>query len=378
MTLRVGIYIEPVKVSAKTGISRHIIGLVEALVNLNHDTHYYLYYQADLLGQTHLNWLNTQQNVTHRGLRFPKNWLSERPSLWWKHYLPFHLWKDKIDVFHGANHAIPLRGKCPKVVTIHDLAYYYMEVHGEGFDRYLQHTTNLAMAVANKVIAVSQSTANDCIREGVPANKIEMIYQGFEGVPEALHIEPKPAMSSQPYILFIGTIQPRKNIEYIIKAFKQISAHYPHQLILAGAPGDSSENAEKLITELGLNDRVTLLGYISDEERDNLYRHADVFVYPSKYEGFGLVLLEAMSYNLPVITADNSALPEAAGDAALYCDAEKPETLAQALRVLFSQPETRNTLIANSQQQIAKFTWQTCAEHTSRVYQSLAKQEHVK
>jgi glycosyltransferase involved in cell wall biosynthesis len=185
-------------------------------------------------------------------------------------------------------------------------------------------------------------------------------------------------MISRSYILFIGTIQPRKNIEYIIKAFKQISEHYPHQLILAGAPGDSSENAEKLITEFGLNDRVTLLGYISDEERDNLYRHADVFVYPSKYEGFGLVLLEAMSYNIPVITADNSALPEAAGDAALYCDAEKPETLAKALHVLFSQPETRNTLIANSQKQIAKFTWQICAEQTSRVYQALAKQEHVK
>ena len=135
--MRIGIYIEPVKVSDKTGISRYIIGLVEALINLDKHNIYYLYYQTDLLNRQNIDWLNNYSNIRHKPLRFPHKWLGDRPRIWWQFYLPFRLYLDKIDVFHGANHYVPLSGNVPSVVTIHDLAYYYMNVHGEGMDRVL-------------------------------------------------------------------------------------------------------------------------------------------------------------------------------------------------------------------------------------------------
>ncbi|MCF2947752.1 glycosyltransferase family 4 protein [Paraglaciecola aquimarina] len=368
MNLKIGIYIEAVKVSSKTGISRHIIGLVEALVNENSLHEYYLYYQIDLFEKETLNWLNEVPQVTLRPLRFPNKWIAEHPTLWWKYYLPLNIWKDKIDVFHGPNHFIPLSGNTAKVVTIHDLAYYYMEVHGEGLDRVLKNWTNKAMDIADKIITVSQSTADDCIKEGAPTDKVKVVYQGFEPA-IILENETEQETPVKPYILYVGTIQPRKNVEYIVQSFAKVKDNIPHDLILAGAPGDSIAAVNKLISDLKIQDRVTLTGYISDERRHLLYKHADMFVYPSKYEGFGLVLLEAMSYGIPVITASNSSLMEAAGDAALYCDGTTTSSLVEAINQLSSNDKLRNKLIENGYQQIKKFTWKTCAVQMLTIYE---------
>jgi glycosyltransferase involved in cell wall biosynthesis len=369
VNLKIGIYIEAVKVSSKTGISRHIIGLVEALVKENSGNIYYLYYQTNLFEKVKLNWLRDLQNVRLRPLPFPSTWIAEHPTLWWKYYLPLKVWQDSIDVFHGPNHFIPLAGKTAKVVTIHDLAYYYMNVHGEGIDRVLKNWTNQAMLKADVVVTVSQSTANDCIKEGIPRDKVKVVYQGFE-----------PAMSDgdtvkgeRPYILYVGTIQPRKNVEYIVQSFSKVKGSIPHDLILAGAPGDSISAVVKLINDLGLKDRVTLTGYISDERRHLLYKYADIFVYPSKYEGFGLVLLEAMSYGIPVITTSNSSLVEAAGNAALYCDGQNISSFVDALNLLVSNKEIKEDLIRKGYEQIKKFTWKNCAQQMLSIYDLAAK-----
>ena len=372
MNLRIGIYIEAVKVSSKTGISRHIIGLVEALVKENSGNLYYLYYQVNLFEKEKLNWLRGLPNIKLRPLPFPSTWLTEHPTIWWKYYLPLKVWKDNVDVFHGPNHFIPLSGNIAKVVTIHDLAYYYMNVHGEGIDRVLKMWTNQAMQNADVIVSVSQSTANDCIKEGVPKEKVKVVYQGFE--PAISDVTERDTIKSErPYILFVGTIQPRKNVEYIVQSFSQVKDSISHDLILAGAPGDSNSAVEKLINDLKLKDRVTLTGYISDERRHLLYKYADIFVYPSKYEGFGLVLLEAMSYGIPVITASNSALKEAAGNAALYCDGQTTKSLADALNSLISNKEIKDDLVKKGYEQIKKFTWQNCAQQMLSIYELAAQ-----
>jgi glycosyltransferase involved in cell wall biosynthesis len=372
VNLKIGIYIEAVKVSSKTGISRHIIGLVEALVKENSENFYCLYYQADFFEKEKLNWLRDLQNVKLRPLHFPSAWLTEHPTLWWKYYLPLKVWQDQVDVFHGPNHFIPLSGNTAKVVTIHDLAYYYMNVHGEGIDRVLKKWTNQAMQKADVVVTVSQSTANDCFKEGVPKEKLKVVYQGFEpAISDAS--DGVTVNGERPYILYVGTIQPRKNVEYIVRSFSQIKDAIPHDLILAGAPGDSISAVEKLINDLELKDRVILTGYISDERKHLLYKYADVFVYPSKYEGFGLVLLEAMSYGIPVITASNSSLVEAAGDAALYCDGQNTSSLVDALNLLISNKEIKEDLIIKGYEQIKKFTWKNCAQQMLSIYDSAAK-----
>jgi glycosyltransferase involved in cell wall biosynthesis len=378
--LRIGIYIEPVKVSDKTGISRYIIGLVESLVNLDKENTYYLYYQTSLVKRVTLNWLNDQPNVRHRPLRFPHKWLGDRPRLWWQFYLPFFLYIDKINVFHGPNHYVPLRGNVPSVVTIHDLAYYYMKVHGKGMDNILKQWTNQAMAKASKVVTVSRSTAIDCEKEGVLSKKLSVIYQGYEGASNT-SIEKLDRSATGlkdkllPFILFIGTIQPRKNIPNLIESFAQAAKKISHNLVIAGAPGDDSELVDKLILHHGLEGRVIMLGYISDKQRSALYQHADLFVYPSKYEGFGLVILEAMSYGVPVITSNNSSLPEAAGEAAILVDSNSISQLATAIVDVCSDPPLRESLTIRGKYQATQFNWTDCAKAMLNVYQEVALEQ---
>jgi glycosyltransferase involved in cell wall biosynthesis len=378
--LRIGIYIEPVKVSDKTGISRYIIGLVESLVNLDKENIYYLYYQTSLVKKESLNWLNDQPNVKHRPLRFPHKWLGDRPRIWWQIYLPFFLYTDKINVFHGPNHYVPLRGKVPSVVTIHDLAYYYMKVHGEGMDNILKQWTNQAMAKASKVVTVSRSTAIDCEKEGVPSKKLSVIYQGYEGasnpsIEKLDHSATGLKDKSLPFILFIGTIQPRKNIPNLIESFADAAKKIPHNLVIAGAPGDDSELVDKLILHHGLESRVIKLGYISDKQRSALYQHADLFVYASKYEGFGLVILEAMSYGVPVITSNNSSLPEAAGEAAILVDSNSISELATAIVAVCCDSSLSQSLTKRGKYQATQFNWADCAKAMLKVYQEVALEQ---
>ena len=375
--MRVGIFVEVVKAQFHTGISRYVKKLVETLVSQNHpDTTYYLYYQRQP-GEQKLDWLTAHKQVKHRPLWTPVNLLSEHPSVWWKHYLPLIMKLDGIDVFHGPNHSVPVSGKVPTVLTIHDIAYFYMKVHGEGLDRMLKRTTLENIARATHIVAVSESTANDIIREGAAAEKTSVIYQGYEPNPgeasESSTILNHPIASLTPYLLFIGTVQPRKNVEYLIDEFARVSSKIPHRLIIAGAPGESQHTVEQKIAEYGLDDKVLLTGFISDEERHTLYKHADIFLYPSLYEGFGLVILEAMSYGVPVITGNNSSLPEAAGDAGIKVDIETQSALGEAILLLINDSHLRQELIEKGLTHCHSFGWEDSARQMMVLYRQLAQ-----
>jgi|TARA_Y100001968_G_C19452490_1_gene769722 glycosyltransferase involved in cell wall biosynthesis len=375
--MRVGIFVEVVKAQFHTGISRYVKKLVETLVSQNHpDTTYYLYYQRQP-GEQKLDWLTAHKQVKHRPLWTPVNLLSEHPSVWWKHYLPLIMKLDGIDVFHGPNHSVPVSGKVPTVLTIHDIAYFYMKVHGEGLDRMLKRTTLENIARATHIVAVSESTASDIIREGAAAEKTSVIYQGYEPNPgeasESTTILNHPIASLTPYLLFIGTVQPRKNVEYLIDEFARVSSKIPHRLIIAGAPGESQHTVEQKIAEYGLDDKVLLTGFISDEERHTLYKHADIFLYPSLYEGFGLVILEAMSYGVPVITGNNSSLPEAAGDAGIKVDIETQSALGEAILLLINDSHLRQELIEKGLTHCHSFGWEDSARQMMVLYRQLAQ-----
>ena len=375
--MRVSIFVEVVKAQFHTGISRYVKKLVETLVSQNHpDTTYYLYYQRQP-GEQKLDWLTAHKQVKHRPLWTPVNLLSEHPSVWWKHYLPLIMKLDGIDVFHGPNHSVPVSGKVPTVLTIHDIAYFYMKVHGEGLDRMLKRTTLENIARATHIVAVSESTASDIIREGAAAEKTSVIYQGYEPNPgeasESTTILNHPIASLTPYLLFIGTVQPRKNVEYLIDEFARVSSKIPHRLIIAGAPGESQHTVEQKIAEYGLDDKVLLTGFISDEERHTLYKHADIFLYPSLYEGFGLVILEAMSYGVPVITGNNSSLPEAAGDAGIKVDIETQSALGEAILLLINDSHLRQELIEKGLTHCHSFGWEDSARQMMVLYRQLAQ-----
>lgn len=365
--MKIGIYCETVKATNKTGISRYVIGLVEALLREAPENDYYLYYQKQSVFESKMPWLLNQKNVKHRAIYSPTNLSSNRPRLWWDYVLPFHIWKDKLDVFHGPNHFLP-KTQTSTVLTIHDLAYYFMDVHGPNFDAMLKAWTNKAMQRATRVIAVSDSTKQDCINEGCDGDKIETIYQGFES--NISDIKSTPSRSD-PYILFLGTIQPRKNILRLIEAYSFLANKIPHRLIVAGAPGECFQDVVNLIEREGLADRVELTGFISDQQRQKWYQGASCFVYPSKYEGFGLVVLEAMSYGVPVIATNNSSLPEAVGEAGILV-ADDAVQLSDAIFELITNPSRLQEFINLGYKHIEKFDWKTCAQKTLSSYKNAA------
>lgn len=375
--MKVGIYVETVKAAQQTGISRYTRRLVETLVERYPRVQFYLYHQR-VARQPVFSWLADHDNVTLRGLWTPADWVSEHPRLWWHYYLPLVVRYDRLDLFHGPNHFLPRRLHCPMVVTIHDLAYFFMQVHGAGLDKLLTQWTLDAMEQADAVVCVSHSTANDVIEQGIDEHKVCTVYQGYEPKPQQqlsadclsnLRQWAEGLAIQQPYLLFLSTIQPRKNVLYLIKEFAACMHSIPHQLVLAGAPGESQAEAEQLVRALGLQERVVFTGFISDNQRHYLYLHADVFVYPSRYEGFGLVILEAMSYGIPVITGNNSSLPEAAGDAAMKVDISAKYALASSIKELTLNRQLMALLRSKGLKHCHSFSWDRSADEMMSVYE---------
>jgi len=376
--MKIGIYIDVLKAREKTGIGRYIEGLIKSLVELDNDSQYILYYQVPLFSKLSIDIGIQSSKIILRPIKFSSQWFDRRPRLWWDYYLPFIAQLDRIDIFHGPNHFIPSRGTFKKVVTIHDIAYFFMNVHGSGMDRILKNWTLKSMEAADIVIGVTDSTINDCIKEGLDSNKAIKIYQGFESSFEHLRLnddevalEIENLKLPEKCILFLGSIQPRKNLCFLVNSFATICESIPHTLVLAGGPGSSQNEVENLVAKHNLSTRVVFTGYISDKQRAALYQHSELFVYPSKYEGFGLVLLEAMSFGLPVITCHNSSLPEVVNDAGILVESDNIQALAESIYKVLSDDIFRQNLTDRGLKRCTKFTWNQCAKLTYGVYKNL-------
>lgn len=375
--LKIGIYIGVLKAPETTGIGRYVIGLINSLSCLENDNQYILYYQVPIFG-TPPNMPNfISDKIKMRPVKFPTKWLDERPRLWWDFVLPYVIEKDNVHIFHGPNHFIPVRGNFKKVVTIHDIAYFYTDVHGAEMDKVLREWTLKSFRAADKVIGVSQSTIDDCLREGLVPQKAIAVYQGFESRSKLpilndadIAYEISELKLTAPAILFLGSIQPRKNVQALVKAFAKVADKIPHCLVLAGGKGSSQEKVQDLIDQFKLASRVIFTGYISDKTRAALYHYSDMFVYPSLYEGFGLVLLEAMSFGIPVITCNNSSLPEVVRDAGILVETHDIDALGNGIYKLATDIDYKNSLIDKGFKQCEIFTWEDCAKNTIHVYEN--------
>jgi glycosyltransferase involved in cell wall biosynthesis len=374
--MRIGIFAQPAFQRQQTGVGGYTTGLIKALLSLETDDLFFLYYRRTQERTIAASGFNDRR-VRLRGLIFPE--IDQRPRWWWDFYLPVRLKMDRLDAFHSPTH-FNARTSIPSVVTIHDLAYYFMKVKGEGLDNYLRGWTQRSMERAERIIAVSDSTANDCHSQGIAQQKVQTIYQGFTNPFDELNEQPAidfPGPShllQNGYLLFMGTVQPRKNLVYLVEEYARVADQIPWDLVMAGAPGESQSEVHAAIAKHGLSERVHLLGFVSDQQRRALYRHASLFVYPSRYEGFGLVVLEAMACGVPVLAANNSSLPEAVGDAGLLVDVDMEGAWAMALKQLYDDQDARQAMIQRGYQHVRQFTWQRCAEQTLAVYRSVAEQ----
>ncbi len=267
-------------------------------------------------------------------------------------------------VVHAPNCFLPLRRPCPGVVTIHDLAF---ETHPADFAprtrlKYLR-LAPLAARSAERVICVSQHTARDVIeRYGVADERVRVI-----GLAPSL-ARGTAATPPGPYLLGVGDLRAKKDYATLVAAWRRLrAAGLPHRLVLAGA--DAGEGRQ--LREAADGQPLELCGYVSDGELDALMRGADLFVHPSRHEGFGLVLLEAMARDTPVVAARASALPETAGEAAAYFEPGAERDLADVIGSLLGDADRRAALVARGRERVAACSWRATARATADVYREL-------
>jgi glycosyltransferase involved in cell wall biosynthesis len=298
--------------------------------------------------------------------------------------LPIGIQCEHIDVFHGLDQSgIPLLFKAGKsVVTIHDVIPLVLPWSFPRRHRWVVATALSRMRKqADMVIVPSHAVAEDVMRYlQVERQRIAVIPMGcnprfrpHQDPSRATALRRRYALPER-YILFVGTLEPRKNVNTLLQAFAQLIADRPRDglhLVIAGGQGWGGEDHRATVERLGIRQYVRFTGFVADDDLPDLYRGAQVFVYPSLYEGFGLPVLEAMASGVPVITSNRSSLPEVAGDAALLVDPTQAEALAAAMSALLHDDALRQALRAKGLARAATFTWEVVAQRTVAVYRTV-------
>ena len=297
-------------------------------------------------------------------------------------YLPVLLWRRQVDVAHSLHYALPLISfGTRRVVTFHDMTFFDMpEVHERFKVFYFQHFMRAAMRLADALLFVSHSSRTDCLKRlgqphGItavtPLGKSEVFSQLLPA--ERLQQVRETYGLGEHFVLYVGTIEPRKNLPRLVEAFARLAPHFPKlQLVLAGAMGWLTHELSRTLEAVGLGARVVLPGFIAETDKPALLAACTLFVYPSLYEGFGLPVLEAMASGAPVITSNVSSLPEVAGNAAVLIDPLSTDSLTQAMDELLRSPARQAELRRRGPEQAAHFTWERTASLTARVYADCA------
>ncbi len=287
--------------------------------------------------------------------------------------------REKIDLYHNPDHMLPWRElRCKSVITVHDLAFYkFPSKFGFLKCTFKRSITPRSIKRADAIIAVSQSTKNDILAGfDIPEEKVSVVYNGVGG--RFFPQEDKGALNAVAdrydlngsFILSVGTLEPRKNIPLLIEAFaifkKRTGAL--HKLVIVGNPGWLYENIFSSPKKFGVEGDVEFLQGVESEDLPLIYQLADLFVYPSLYEGFGLPPLEAMACGTPVITSNVSSLPEVVGDAGILIDPSDAQGLAGEIEKVLGDKGLRMEMSRKGIARSKLFSWEKCARETIAVY----------
>ncbi|MDQ6906609.1 MAG: glycosyltransferase family 4 protein [Chloroflexota bacterium] len=303
------------------------------------------------------------------------------PRLWTHLRLSWAMMRDRPDLLFVPAHVVPLVHPRATVVTIHDLGYlHFPSAHTAASRRYLDWSTRWSVRAARRVIAVSGATRDDLVAMlAVPKAKITVVHHGVRPITalpsdEGVRATLDRLGLSRPYVLFLGTIQPRKNLQRLIASFRQVvDAGLPHTLMIVGRMGWLAEPIRAAVAAGGLTDRVHFAGYIADDDLPALYTGAGAFAFPSLYEGFGMPALEALSYGVPVVASNTTSLPEIIGDAGLLVDPQDEAAIGAALVRLLTDDALRTRLAIAGPEQAARFSWERCARETLAVLERAAR-----
>ncbi|MCY4023447.1 MAG: glycosyltransferase family 1 protein [Anaerolineaceae bacterium] len=358
--MRVAIDASRATVARATGTEHYSRELIRALLRLGPEHEYHLFFRDDPPAG-----LFSGRHVVQHVIPLPRLWTHLR--------LAAALYALRPDVSFVPAHSLPLFLPGPALVTVHDLGFHHFpDAHPPRARRYLAWSTRHSAQRASLVLADSQATADDlCDFCEIAPEKIRVVYPGLTPLPigDASALRRKYDLPPR-YYLFLGTLQPRKNLPTIVAAWQRWRTTNPDDdaaLVLAGGRGWLLDNREFA----GLED-VYLPGYIDDEDRGALYAGARALLFPSLHEGFGFPVLEAMHCGTPVITSVTSSLPELAGDAALLVEPGDVKGIARQMTRLQKDRALRNRLVRSGQARAARFSWERAARATLLALQDAA------
>jgi len=364
------------------GVNAHLLSLVHSYRSAG--INWYLYHLLRSLPEVHSQFRYTAfvGNGCHVVVPGIQSWVSSWPThhplvrmMWEQGVQPVAIRRLGLDLLHAPAFVGPLWSSCPVVLTIHDLSFLFFPQGFRPLNRwYLSLFTRLSVRRARRIIAVSQSTRRDLKRcYGLPSAQIDVIYNGvdpgFHPWSEA-EVTAFRIVHGLPdrFLLFVGTLEPRKNVVRLIEAYARLSRPRP-PLFLVGGTGWLYDEVFARIESLDLNDEVRHVGYVPAEDLSGWYNAAELFVYPSLYEGFGLPPLEAMACGTPVIASNSSSLPEVVGEAGILVDPANTEALTEALERVLRDSQLRETLRAKGLTQAQRFSWRKTAQGTVETYQ---------
>jgi glycosyltransferase involved in cell wall biosynthesis len=315
-------------------------------------------------------------------------WVTTRVSAEWlarawhraRMPLPIERWTGPIALLHAPDFTLPPTQRPTRtLLTVHDLSFIRApETADPGLREYLNEVVPRSIKRADHILADSESTRQDLIElYRAPPGKISVLYSGVsdrfypildEGARQS--VRERYQIGSRPYIFSLGTVQPRKNYGRLVEALHRLGRP-DLKLVIAGDKGWLDDPLYERIDTLGMADQVQFLGFAADDDLPALYSAAEVFAFPSLYEGFGLPPLEAMACGVPVVSSNTSSLPEVVANAALTVNPTDVEALADALRRLLDDHGLRNTLINRGQLRVQGFSWTASARVLRQRYRML-------
>lgn len=362
------------------GIGRYTRELVRAVVSQGDDLEYCLFSARPPDQLPVPDPVPQGSHVRYCPAPLSDRWLYR---LWYRLRLPLPVqtFTGRLDLFHSPDFVLPpVFGDVPTLLTVHDLSFvHYPETFTPPLVNYLNRVVPWSVRRATHVLADSRATKDDLQAIwDVPPDKVTVLYSGvgrsFEpvtGDAALAAVRRRYGLGDAPYLLSVSTLQPRKNYRMLIRAFRPVAAHHPHRLVIAGGKGWLFEDVLAEVQRQGLEERVHFAGFVDDADLPALYSGADLFVFPSLYEGFGLTLLEAMACGVPVLTSTASSLPEVAGEAAVHLSPHDEEAWATAMSRLLADEQRRAQLVAAGFARVEQFTWDRAAHRLRHLYGEL-------
>ncbi len=357
------------------GIGRYVRELVTALARLDTTTDYRLFVSG-VTAQKPLP-AAPGRNFTWRGTSITPLWLAR---LWQRAQVPLsvELFTGKVDLYHATDFTLPpTRGKTRTLLTVHDLSFVRVpEAASPSLKSYLDVVVPRSVRRADHVLADSQATKDDLMAlYNTPAEKITVLLSGVDTRfqrTETPSIRAKYQIPERPYILSVGTVQPRKNYARLIKALATLRANgYDVGLVIVGGKGWLEDPIYETIRSTGMTDYVRMTGFADDADLPALYSQALITALPSLYEGFGIPVLESMACGTPVLTSNVSSLPEVAGDTGIMVDPSDQDAITGALERLLTDAALCADLSRRGLERAKTFTWDAAAQQLAGVYQSM-------